>query len=46
MNTPYLDKEIEILEGNKIKGLTSFYENGKLKEYQKIKKYFKSNKFR
>lgn len=37
MKTPYLDKEIELLEGYKDKKEASFYQLRKLAEYREIK---------
>jgi len=38
MKTPYLDREIELLEGFKDKKEASFYQLRKLAEYREIKK--------
>jgi len=38
MKTPYLDKEIEILEKDQKAGKNSFYQNMKLQEYKSIKR--------
>lgn len=37
MKTPYLDKEINLLEGYKKEGTASYYQSRKLAEYRKIK---------
>lgn len=38
MKTPYLDKEIQLLESYKKEGTASFYQLRKLEEYQEIKR--------
>jgi hypothetical protein len=44
MKTPYLDKEIQILERGFKNKTNSFYQNRKLVEYNNIKELLKRNK--